>query len=307
MSPDNTSGTGVLKELEHLLGDAPAMKKLVIKEIELDAKTYGDARRTLIEEAGRSVVTQTVVDEPVTVIFSEKGWVRARSGHGHDASLFTFKEGDAPYGTFECRSIDQAILVGSNGRVYSVPVAQLPGARGDGVPLVTLIDVAAGTRILHMFAAALDEGVLLSASNGYGFVCKVGDMLSRVKAGKAFIKVDDQNEPLKPSLITESAQKVAAMGTIQRLLVFRLDEINVLAGGGRGVILMDLDLREKLLAVSAVGNGGIVVEGAGRGGKEMNVALDGRALKTYEGRRARKGKLLLAKIRAAGLRAITTQ
>ena len=297
---------GEKKELEHLLGDAPAMKALVIKEIELDAKTFGDARRTLIEEAGRSVVTQTVVDEAVTVIFSEKGWVRARSGHGHDAGLFTFKEGDALYSAFECRSIDQAILVGSNGRVYSVPVAQLPGARGDGVPLVTLIDVAAGTRVLHMFAAPVEQQVLLSASNGCGFVCKVGDMLSRVKAGKAFIKVDDANEPLKPALLVEGTQKVVAMGTVQRLLVFRLDEIKVLAGGGRGVILMDLDLKEKLLAVTAVGSAGIVVEGAGRGGKEMNVTLDGRALKTYEGRRARKGKLLLAKIRAAGMRALTT-
>jgi len=293
---------GEKKELEHLLADEAALKKQVIKEIEADAKTYGDDRRTLIEEAGKSVVTQTVVDEPVTVIFSEKGWVRARSGHGHDASLFTFKEGDALYGAFECRSVDHAILIGANGRVYSVAVGALPGARGDGVPVTTLIDLEAGTRILHMLAGPADLQVLVAASNGYGFVCKVGDMLSRTKGGKAFIKVDDKSEPVRPAPIVADSHRVVAMGTGQRLLVFKLDEVNVLAGGGRGVILQELDLKEKLLAVAVIGSAGLIVEGAGRGGKEFNLALDGKALKPYEGKRARKGKLLAEKIKAAGLK-----
>ncbi len=289
------------KELETLLADDSAMKKLVIKEIEADAKQFGDERRTLIEESGRSVVTQTVPDEPVTVIFSEKGWVRARSGHGHDASLFTFKEGDALYGTFECRTVDQAVLIGSNGRAYSVPVAQLPGARGDGVPVTSLIDLESGTRVLHMLAGPPEQRLLVASTNGYGFVSKIGDLISRVKGGKAFMKIDEKSEPLRPTLIREGQVKVAVMGTVQRLLVFAIDEVSTLASG-RGVILMELDQKEKLLAVAAVGSGGVVVEGAGRGGKEFNVALDLRALKPYEGKRARKGKLLLDKIRAAGMR-----
>jgi topoisomerase-4 subunit A len=292
---------GEKKELEHLLADESAMKKLVIKEIEADGKQFGDERRTLIEEAGRSVVTQTVPDEPVTVVFSEKGWVRSRSGHGHDASLFTFKEGDALYGTFECRTVDQAIMLGSNGRAYSVPVAQLPGARGDGVPISSLVDLETGTRILHMLAGPAEQRALVAATNGYGFVCKLGDMISRVKGGKAFLKVDEKSEPLRPALLKEGQAKVAVMGTIQRLLVFPLAEISIL-GSGRGVILMELDQKERLLAMAGVGSGGIVVEGAGRGGKEFNVTLDMRALRPYEGRRARKGKLLLEKIKAAGLR-----
>jgi topoisomerase-4 subunit A len=292
---------GEKKDLEHLLADESAMKKLVIKEIEADGKQFGDERRTLIEEAGRSVVTQTVPDEPVTVVFSEKGWVRSRAGHGHDPSLFTFKEGDALYGTFECRTVDQAIMLGSNGRAYSVPVAQLPGARGDGVPITSLVDLESGTRILHMLAGPAEQRLLVAATNGYGFASKLGDMISRVKGGKAFLKVDEKSEPLRPALLKEGQAKVAVMGTIQRLLVFPLAEISIL-GSGRGVILMELDQKEKLLAVAGVGSGGIVVEGAGRGGKEFNVTLDLRALRPYEGRRARKGKLLLEKIKAAGLR-----
>ena len=292
------------KELQLLLDDEAAMKKLVIKEIEADAKQYGDERRTLIEEAGKSVVTQTVVDEPVTVIFSEKGWVRARSGHGHDATLFTFKEGDALYAAYECRTVDHAILLGSNGRAYSMPVASLPGARGDGVPVTTLIDLEAGTRVLHMLAGPADQAVLLAATNGYGFICKLGDMLSRTKGGKAFLKVDEKNEPVRPALILAGMERAAVMGSGQRLLVFKLGEINALAGGGRGVILQELDLKEKLIAATAIGSAGLIVEGAGRGGKEFNITLEARALKVYEGKRARKGKLLAEKIKAAGLRAL---
>ncbi|MFN0163500.1 MAG: DNA topoisomerase IV subunit A [Burkholderiales bacterium] len=294
---------GEKKELENLLADDGAMKKLVIREIEADAKQYGDARRTVIEAADRSVVSQSVPDEPVTVIFSEKGWVRSRAGHGHDATLFSFKEGDALYAAFECRSVDQAILLGSNGRAYSVPVAQLPGARGDGVPVTTLIDLEAGTRILHMLAAPGDARVVVAATNGYGFACKIADMVSRVKGGKAFLKVDEQNEPIRPALLAEGATRVAVMGSLQRLLVFAIDEVSTLTAG-RGVILMEMERKETLLAVGAVGPGGVVIEGAGRGGKEFNVPLGPKVLKTYEGRRARKGKLLVERVRASGIRPV---
>ncbi|HJV52696.1 MAG TPA: DNA topoisomerase IV subunit A, partial [Noviherbaspirillum sp.] len=109
------------KETLHDLLDNPAsMKKLVIKEIEGDAKQFGDARRTLIKEAERASIEQKVIDEPVTVVISQKGWVRARTGHGHDPAQFTFKAGDSLYGTFECRTVDALLAFGSNGRIYSV-------------------------------------------------------------------------------------------------------------------------------------------------------------------------------------------
>ncbi|MDB5806454.1 MAG: topoisomerase subunit [Betaproteobacteria bacterium] len=291
------------KDLEHLLGDEGVMKKLVIKEIEADTKTYGDDRRTLIEEAGRSVVTQTVVDEPVTVIFSEKGWVRARSGHGHDASLFNFKEGDGFYGTFECRTVDNAILFGSNGRVYSVPVAQLPGARGDGVPVTTLVDLESGTRIVQMLAGSAEQGVLVASSASYGFVCKIADMLSRVKGGKSFMKLGEKDEPLRPALIGADMKRVVTITEKKRLLAFALEEVNTLSGG-RGVILQELELKDRLQAIAVIGQPGVVVEGAGRGGKEFNITLAGRDLATYVAKRARKGKLLLGINQVAGLSAV---
>jgi topoisomerase-4 subunit A len=286
---------GEKKDLEHLLADEGSMKKLVIKEIEADAKTYGDDRRTVIEEAGRSVVTQAVVDEPVTVIFSGKGWVRARSGHGHDHSLFNFKEGDSFYGAFECRTIDNAVLIGSNGRAYSIPVAQLPGARGDGVPVTTLIDLEAGTRVVHMLAGPAEQAVLVASSASYGFVCKIGDMLSRVKGGKSFMKLGEKDEPLRPALIAAGQERVVTITEKKRLLAFALNEVNTLSGG-RGVILQELELRDRLKAVAVVSQAGVMIEGEGNTGREYNITYAGRDLATFVAKRARKGKLVTDRI-----------
>jgi topoisomerase-4 subunit A len=119
-------------KLKELIEQPTALKRTVVKEIEADIKTYGDERRTLIKTAERAVLEVKIIDEPVTVIVSQKGWLRARQGHGHDATQFSFKAGDDCYGIFECRSTDTLIAFGDNGRVYSVPVTTLPSARGDG-------------------------------------------------------------------------------------------------------------------------------------------------------------------------------
>lgn len=291
--------------LHDLLDNPASMKKALIKEIDADAKQYGDARRTLIEEAVRASVEQKVVDEPVTVVISEKGWVRARTGHGHEASQFTFKAGDSLYGTFECRTVDHLLVFGSNGRVYSVPVSALPGARGDGVPITTLIDLAAGTKILHYFAGNSDISLLLASDAGYGFTAKVGDMVGRMKAGKAFMTLEESDLPLPPSVIAEDASAIACLSGNGRLLVFGLNEIKQLSSGGRGVILMELEDKEALLAAQAISQKGVRVSGTGRGGKAQEVNLSANALTIHINKRARKGKPLEAKIKASSLQKLS--
>jgi topoisomerase IV subunit A len=123
------------EDLESILGSDSNMRKRIVKEIEADMKTFGDERRTMIQEEKKAVAEAKVIDEPVTVIISQRGWVRARQGHEHDPQQFSFKAGDGMYGTFECRTTDVVLGFGSNGRVYTVPVSDLPGARGDGSPL----------------------------------------------------------------------------------------------------------------------------------------------------------------------------
>ncbi len=287
--------------LQDLLDNPASMKRLIIKEIEADEKQFGDARRTLIEAAEKAVVEQKVIDEPVTVVISEKGWLRARTGHAHDAAQFTFKAGDALYGAFECRTVDTLLAFGSNGRIYSVAVAALPGARGDGVPITTLIDLTSGSRILHYFAGPADANLLLASTAGYGFTAKAGDMVSRIKGGKAFMNLEDSDLPLLPRPVVDKASAIACLSEKGRLLVFGIDEIKNLSGGGRGVILMELEKGEKLLGALPITQRGVVVSGTGRGGKVQEVALSASSLAIHIGKRARKGKALESKLKPLGL------
>lgn len=291
--------------LHDLLDNPASMKKMLIKEIDSDAKQFGDARRTLIEEAAKASVEQKVVDEPVTVVISEKGWVRARSGHGHDAAQFTFKAGDSLYGTFECRTVDNMLVFGSNGRVYSVAVSALPGARGDGVPVTTLIDLAPGSKILHYFAGSNETGLLLASSAGYGFTAKAGDMVGRMKAGKAFMTLEEDDVPLPPGIVRDDASAIACLSANGRLLVFGLSEIKQLSSGGRGVILMDLEEKETLLAAQAISQKGVRISGTGRGGKAQEISLSAGALSIHINKRARKGKALESRIKASQLQPIS--
>ncbi|NDC07765.1 MAG: DNA topoisomerase IV subunit A [Oxalobacteraceae bacterium] len=288
--------------LQDLLDQPASMKKLLVKEIESDAKHYGDKRRTLIEEAERAVAEQKLIDEPVTVVISQKGWVRSRQGHGHDAQQFTFKSGDALYAAFECRTIDTLLAFGSNGRVYSVAVAQLPGARGDGVPVTTLVELESGTRLLHYFAGAANTPLLLSSTAAFGFSAKAGDMVSRQKGGKSFMTMDEGDEPLMPRIIAANASAVACLSERGRLLVFGLADIKHQPGGGRGVTLMELDEKERLLAAEPISQKGVRVIGTGqRSGKAQESNLSGADLTHHIGKRARKGKLLASRIKASQL------
>jgi len=289
------------EDLQDILDNPSTLRRLVIKEIDGDAKAYGDARRTLIEEAQKAVVEQKVADEPVTVIISEKGWVRARTGIGHDPAQFTFKAGDSLYGAFECRTVDTLLGFGDNGKVYSVPVAALPNARGDGVPITTLVDLSGGARLLHYFAGNGDKQLLLASDAGYGFIAKAGDMVSRLKGGKSFITLDEGDKPLPPTVVVDGASAVAVISEKSNLLVFGMDEMKVLSNGGRGVILMDLADKEKLVAACAITDKGVTVQGIGNAQKAKEDRMGPTALAPHFGKRARKGKPMPVRIKPTGL------
>jgi topoisomerase-4 subunit A len=292
---------GEKEKLEDILDNPSTLKRLVIREIEADAKQYGDERRTVIEEAQKAVAEQKIVDEPVTVIVSEKGWVRARTGIGHDPAQFTFKAGDSLGYTFECRTVDNLLCIGDNGKAYSVPVAALPGARGDGVPITTLVDLSGGGRILYYFAGAADTRLLLSTTTGFGFIAKAGDMATRLKGGKSFITLDDGAVPLAPRVVPDNAGAIACLSEKGRVLVFGIDEMKVLTNGGRGVTLMELEPKESLLAAQPISPKGLNVNGTWAGDKPRTVELFGVGLEPHFGKRARKGKPLSAKLKAKDL------
>jgi topoisomerase-4 subunit A len=278
-------------KLQELLDNPASLKRLIVREIESDAKQYGDERRTLIQAAERAVMETRVVDEPVTVIVSQKGWLRARQGHGHDATQFGFKQGDDLYGAFECRTTDTLIALGDNGRAYTVAVASLPSARGDGQPVTTMVDLASGTRIVHMIAAAPDTRWLFTTQGGYGFIAKLSDMTSRQRGGKQFLTLEDGDALLRPVPVFPGAQQLALLSAKGKFLLFGLDEVKVLGGGGRGTILMGLDGNDHLSQVVPIGAAGLRATGTYRN-KQVEDILVGADLAAYVGKRARKGRQL---------------
>lgn len=288
------------KKLQGLLGSEATLKKAVIKEIEADIKTYGDDRRTLIEAAEKAAVEARQVEEPVTVIISAKGWVRSRQGHGHDARQFNFKTGDELAGAYEVKTTDQLHALASNGRVYSIPVAGLPSARGDGVPVTSFVELEAGSQILHAFAASADAGVLLATEKGFGLTCVAGDWQSRMKAGKHFLTLEEGDVPLPPVLFDASRTDANVVclsdgqggGDKGRVLAYPVSEVKTLHKGGRGVTLMGLEKKEKLRQIIVAADTGLVVTGTGRMAKPQSRTMSTREIAANTGTRGRKGKQL---------------
>jgi topoisomerase-4 subunit A len=293
------------KKLEEILGNPSALRRLMIKEIETDAKTFADVRRTLIQAEKKSVLEIKVVDEAVTVVVSQRGWVRAQKGWARDKAgnasaaptEYTFKPGDSLYGTFECRSIDTLLVFGNNGRIYSVAIALLPGARGDGQPITTLIDLEAGTQPAYYFAGPATATLLLSSSGGYGFMASVDNMTARNKAGKAYVTCNEGETLCAPSIAANPAGSspvvpathVACASTGGRLLTFEIAEMKTMTNGGRGLMLIGLDDKDTLAGAVAYTRS-VKIEGIGRGGKAREETLEIRSLNNARFPRGRKGK-----------------
>ena len=278
----------------------------MVREIEADAKQFADPRRTLIQADKRVAPKALAVpDEAVTVIVSEQGWVRTRGGHGLDPMTFAFKPGDALYGAFEARSTGTLLAFGSNGRIYTVPIASLPSGRGDGQPVTTLVELESGTRLLHYFAGPPAATLLLSGSGGYGFLATVEQMTSRQRAGKAFLSLGDGESPCAPSLVSgaagallgagqpappvPAATHVACASGERRILTFAIDELRTMPTGGRGLLLIDLEAGD-VLAGAAAYRRSVRVSGVGRAARAREETLEIRSLNNARGVRGRKGR-----------------
>jgi topoisomerase-4 subunit A len=287
------------KGLKHVLADSGAMKDLIVGEIEADAKRFGDKRRTLMEAVEPVVVTRTVPDEPLTITLSRHGWIRSRQGHGLDASQFSYKAGDEALAVLETRTILPVVVLDTTGRAYTIRASDIPGGRGDGVPVTTLIELTPGAKVVQAISSAPEQKYLVAGTGGYGFVAALGDMVSRVRAGKAFMTLEPGEEPVAPVPLAPGLDHVAALSTRGRLLVFGLDEMREMPRG-RGVIVMSLDGEEKLVAVALVTAKRVAVRGTNRAGRSVVSVIEGADLDKHRMRRARKGSLVGARIKPTG-------
>jgi topoisomerase-4 subunit A len=277
------------KGLKEILGDEKELRNLVVAELKDDAKKYGDERRTLIKAAERAQVERAVVEEPITVILSQKGWIRARTGHGLDVTQLGFKDGDALLQTLECKTTDPVIMLSGSGKSFTLDAANIPAGRGDGAPVNTLVN-SSSDDIVWMASGDLGRPLLMNSSAGLGFVCKLGDLVTKTRQGKDFMRVDEGAQAQRPCFIPGGLANVAALSSDARLLVFPLDEVPVRPNGGVGVQLIALPEKLTLKSVVMTDAKSLVVSGIKRKNRAVET-LNAKQIAEHVGKRAQRGKL----------------
>lgn len=289
------------ERLRGLLTDEKKLRREVTKEIRQDIDTYGDERRTLIEEAKGASIAKQVIDEPVTVIVSEKGFLRSRQGHGFDARAMNFKLGDKYRCSMECRSVDNLYILSNTGRIYSILVSSLPSARGEGTHVSAFVQFQDGDVPFDYICGAPDTVLLFTSDAAMGFFCKMSDLAVRQRGGKSFFILDGA-KPLPVQVSTPLTGWIAALSSSGRLVVFTKDELRALSSGGKGTTIMALQDDEKLVAAVPISPNGVVVVGKGRGGKIQELLVGPRSIEDYRTRRGRKGRFVEAKWEFLGLK-----
>lgn len=222
-------------ELEKILGSTAKLKKLIRQELEADAEKFGDNRRSPIvkrEEAQAISETEMMPTEPVTVILSSKGWIRAAKGHEVDPTSLSYKSGDSFLSAALGKSNQPAIFLDSTGRTYSLPAHTLSSARGQGEPITGRLNPTANAEFLSVIMGELDQRYLVASDAGYGFVGKLEDFITKNRTGKATLSLPKGAKPLVPQLITDLENNlIATVTNTGHLLVTPLKELPELAKG----------------------------------------------------------------------------
>lgn len=286
------------KSFKVILKSKDSLEKIVIEELESDTKEFGDKRRTVIEVSEKAVLEVKASNDPITVIFSTKGWIRMRQGWDVEPSSLSFKEGDALASIIQCRTIDPVVFLDSKGRAYSIDANVLPSGRGDGVPASSLLDLQDGAQVMHCIAGSSDSSVFVATTGGYGFFAKLGDMVSNRRAGRDFMTIPPNEVPITPQFFSQDEGRyVVAVSAKGKLLAFAAEEMKFLSRG-RGIIVMGLDDQDKLAVVSVIAKRTAKVAGRSpRAQKEDTILLSGERFEYHYLRRARMGRVLPKKLK----------
>jgi len=283
--------------LEKTLASPTRLKTLIKRELRADAKAYGDDRRTAIvqrQEAQAISEEQLAPVEPVTVILSANGWVRAAKGHEIDPEEASYRPGDRYLDATRGRSNQPAVFLDSTGRTYSLSAHTLPSARGYGEPLTGRFFLPPGATITAVLMATPEQGLLMASDSGYGFIARFEDLVTRNTKGKAVLSLPKGAQPLRPVLIDGGrGDLLAAVTNEGRMLVFPLSKLPALAKGkGNKIIQIPpkrARSREELLThlVLVPEEGTLVIHA----GKRFFKLTRGN-LTQYAGERGRRGKKL---------------
>lgn len=281
-----------------LLGSKARLKTLIKDEIRDDAKKYGDPRRSpLVERSVAHALDESalVASEPVTIVLSEKGWVRAAKGHDIDAPGLSYREGDAYLASAKGRTTQQVTFIDSTGRSYSTAAHTLPSARGNGEPLTGRFSVPAGARIDAIAVADSSHRFVFASDHGYGFVSRFENTLSNKKAGKQLLNIPGDAHVLAPAAVADPARdRIVVVTNAGHLLMFSVAELPELDNGGKGNKLIDIS-KSKLAEGERVAGVSVVSEGLGEVtlyAGQRKLTLKWNDLVDYGGNRATRGRLL---------------
>jgi topoisomerase-4 subunit A len=284
-------------KLQTLLGSDRRLKTLIKKEILADAEKYGDDRRSPIVERGEAKALsekELVPAESVTVVLSEKGWARCAKGHDIDAEGLSYKAGDGYLSSAEGKSNQPAVFMDTSGRTFSCDAHGLPSARSQGEPLTGRFALVGGESFEHVIMASDEAKFLVGSDAGYGFVGTFKDMVSKNKAGKAYLSLPKAAKVMKPKPVTNpESDWCLTISNEGRMLLFPLKDLPSL-GKGKGNKLINIpgakaQSREEFVTVLAV-----VPDGASlkvTAGKR-NMTLSASDLEHYYGERGRRGNKL---------------
>lgn len=286
-----------LANLQAILASAVKLKNLVRKELLQVAEQYGDDRRSPIvarAEAQALSETELISVESITVVISDKGWIRSAKGHDIDPTSLSYKAGDSFKFAVHGKSNQSVILLDSTGRSYAVPAHNLPSARGQGEPLSGRISPPSGATFEGVLMGADEQRVLLASDAGYGFVAKLEDLASKNKAGKALLTLPDSSQVLPPQLVNDPTKALlAAVSNDGRLLVFPVTELPELARGKGNKIMNIPSARaaardEFVVAVNVIHPGQQLTLYSGKRTITLKIA----DLEHYKGERGRRGNKL---------------
>jgi topoisomerase-4 subunit A len=283
--------------LDSTLKSKARMRKLVREELETDAKEHGDERRSrIVERAAAQAIDETelVTSEPVTVVLSQRGWVRAAKGHDLDPTTLSYKTGDSFQAAARGRSTQQAVFLDSTGRAYSLLAHTLPSARGQGEPLSGRADPPEGATFAGVLIGEPADRWVVASDAGYGFVVKLEEMHSRNRAGKAVLKVPDKSGVLAPTPVPATGGALlCAVTTDGKMLAFPVADLPELPRGKGnkifGLSSKKVESREEyLVAIAVVAPGQNLVIHCGD--RKMTLRFD--ELKDFRGERAQRGAVL---------------
>ncbi|CAH0173277.1 MULTISPECIES: DNA topoisomerase IV subunit A [Stenotrophomonas] len=278
-----------------ILDSKTKLKKLIRDELQADAKKFGDERRSpLVQRQAAQAIDETelVPSEPMTVVMSEKGWIRAAKGHDIDASTLSYRDGDALQGAVRARSTQQVAFLDSEGRAYSTPVHTLPSARGNGEPLTGRFSPAAGTSFVTLASAEPDTRFVLASTHGYGFVTRFENLIGRNKAGKAMLNLSAGSSVLSPSVVANVAtDRIVAVTSSGNLLAIAASDLPEL-DKGKGNKIIEIPkaklATERVVAIVAISPGQTLQVRSG----QRTMGLKFNELEPYLGARATRGHLL---------------